>query len=209
MHARAAADLNASAASAVAFKTKPFVALYVDSPEPSGMGAHMLALADELHARCDFAFVCHDWPGAHELAEQARRRGHEANVLPPSVHAWPVLKSWLSARKPDLFHVHAGIGWEGLTAPGLARQVGVPAVLRTEHLPDLLTDADQRADYAAMLDDLDGRVCVSQALPPATTPRRPRRSRWCATACPRRTARARNATRCEPNSASRPTRRWP
>lgn len=142
---------------------RPFVALYTDSAEPSGLGAHMLTLADALADRCDFAFVCHDAPQALALIERAFRGGHEANVLPPGDRAWPTLRSWLQARRPDLFHVHAGVGWEGLAGPGLARRAGVSAVIRTEHLPDVLTDPDQRTDYAAMLADLDARICVSEA----------------------------------------------
>ncbi len=142
---------------------RPFVTLYTDSAEPSGLGAHMLALADELTSRAELAFMCHDSDGGLELAEAARRRGHEANVLPSGDGAWRLLASWLRARRPDLFHVHAGIGWEGLAAPGLARRAGVRAVLRTEHLPDLLTDEAQREAYLEMLGDLDGRICVSAA----------------------------------------------
>jgi len=152
-----------SLGSAAAAKRRPFAALYTDSREPSGVGAHMLALADELARHCDLAFVCHEAPAALELTEAARRRGHEANVLPVGPTAWPVLGGWLRSRRPDLFHVHAGIGWEGTAAPGLARRAGVGAVLRTEHLPDLLTDLEQRADYAAMLQDVDARICVSEA----------------------------------------------
>ena len=149
-------------------RRRPLVALYTESAEPSGMGAHMLALADEVGRGVDAAFMLHDdGLGAggpvRSLAEAARRRGHEVNVLPHGTAAWRTLSSWMKARRPDLLHVHAGIGWEALAAPGLARRAGVTAVLRTEHLPYLLTDEQQQADYHAMLADVDARVCVSEA----------------------------------------------
>lgn len=144
-------------------RPKPFVALYTDSEEPSGLGAHLLALADQIAGKAELAIVCHDAPAARDLAERASRRGHEANVLPAGDAGWRTFSAWLKARRPDLLHVHAGIGWEGLAAPGLARRAGVGAVLRTEHLPYLLTDETQRADYSAMLADVDARICVSHA----------------------------------------------
>lgn len=163
MQATASARRPGAADSRSGAARRPFVTLYTDSAEPSGMGAHMLALADELSGRAELAFMCHDSEGGLDLAEAARRRGHEANVLPVGDGAWRLLGSWLRARRPDLFHVHAGIGWEGLAAPGLARRAGVRAVLRTEHLPDLLTDQAQRQAYADMLEDVDARICVSEA----------------------------------------------
>lgn len=161
------AALTAAAIGAGA-RRRPLVALYTESGEPSGMGAHMLALADEVGRGVDVAFMLHEpRSGGSEpvraLAESARRRGHEVNVLPAGQAAWRTLSSWMRARRPDLLHVHAGIGWEALAAPGLARRAGVTAVLRTEHLPWLLTDPEQQADYHAMLADVDARVCVSEA----------------------------------------------
>lgn len=154
-------------------RRRPFVAFYTDSAEPSGMGEHMLTLADEVSRAeaagsrsgrgVDVAFVCHDGERVREFAEAARRRGHEANVLPEGAAAWRALSAWLAARRPDLLHVHAGVGWEGLAAPGLARRAGVPAVLRTEHLPWVVADDAQVEDYRAHLADVDARLCVSEA----------------------------------------------
>ena len=53
----------------------------------------------------------------------------------------------VAASPAELVHVHAGIGWEGhglVMAAAAARR----PVIRTEHLPWLLTDAAQMDEYA-------------------------------------------------------------
>ncbi len=60
-------------------------------------------------------------------------------------------------------HVHAGIGWEGYGLVRAAKRVGIP-VVRTEHLPYLLTSVVQQAEYRAMLLSVDCRIAVSQAV---------------------------------------------
>ncbi len=58
--------------------------------------------------------------------------------------------------------MHAGIGWEGHALARCGKTTGLP-VIRTEHLPSLLTDPVQKAEYRAMLLCVDRRIAVSEA----------------------------------------------
>ncbi len=128
------------------------VLLATDSANPSGLGRHMLTLARELARdhRVTLAF-----PEAVAEAGEARAAGLDAR-------AWADPAALLADLRPDLLHVHAGIGWEGhaLTRAGAA--AGVP-VVRTEHLPWLVTDPGQEADYAEAAAHLAAVIAVSEA----------------------------------------------
>jgi glycosyltransferase involved in cell wall biosynthesis len=71
-------------------------------------------------------------------------------------------KVWLRLHSASLLHVHAGICWEGhgLTAAGWL--AGVP-VVRTEHLPYLLTDEQQQQEYLIVNSMVDSTIVVSDA----------------------------------------------
>ncbi len=64
----------------------------------------------------------------------------------------------------DVVHVHAGIGWEGHALARAARLAHAPLVIRTEHLPYLITDPSQRAAHARGLTWVDDVICVSAAV---------------------------------------------
>jgi glycosyltransferase involved in cell wall biosynthesis len=64
----------------------------------------------------------------------------------------------------ELVNIHAGIGWEGHAAAAVARASGIPAVVRTEHLPFLLTKDRDRAAYMTGLAHLDGIIAVSDGV---------------------------------------------
>ncbi len=76
----------------------------------------------------------------------------------------------LAAVRPGLLHVHAGIGWEGHALSTAGAAAGLP-VVRTEHLPWLITDAAQEADYAAAAAAVDAFVAVSEAAAATWKPR--------------------------------------
>jgi predicted dehydrogenase/glycosyltransferase involved in cell wall biosynthesis len=63
---------------------------------------------------------------------------------------------------PQLLHVHAGIGWEGQALCAVGRDAGVP-VIRTEHLPWLITDSAQVEAYERAARDVDAFIAVSDA----------------------------------------------
>ncbi|GGD57899.1 hypothetical protein GCM10011411_17420 [Aurantiacibacter arachoides] len=130
------------------------VCLATDSLAPSGMGVHMLALADALE---DCAVTIVAVPGT-DLFEAAR--SHHP------VRAWTddaAFDTWLRASGFAIVHVHAGIGWEGHGLVRAAARAGIP-VVRTEHLPCLITDDGQRADYAEVTRQAAAVIAVSDAV---------------------------------------------
>jgi glycosyltransferase involved in cell wall biosynthesis len=139
--------------------------LFTASPEPSGLGEHMLTLAALLCDRFDVAFGClPTGPGARLLA---RAQAQGIDTLPldgrgcRTVPEILRLQFWLRDHGIDIFHMHAGTGWEGHTATIAAREAGVPAVIRTEHLPDVIADPDERRSHRRMLAHVDRLICVS------------------------------------------------
>lgn len=74
------------------------------------------------------------------------------------------LESWLRQSCVDILHVHAGVAWEGHEAVYAGRRAGVPIVVRTEHLPQLITTNDQRGGHRALVRQLDRLICVSDCV---------------------------------------------
>lgn len=130
-----------------------------DSRDPSGLGEHMLTLAAAL--RCRAGLIAP--PHAQYLVARARAGGGEAAAIdaagdPGAAAAWLREGGWALA------HVHAGIGWEGNGLERVARAGGVAAVIRTEHLPYLLTDPAHRAAHMAALAGVDRLILVSEGV---------------------------------------------
>lgn len=139
----------------------PLLCLYTDSLEPSGVGRHMLMLADKLRDRYRVSFVCPPTTGGMPLLKEAGALGLRTLALEAD-DPRGALRDWLRATGVEVFHAHAGIGWEGHPGIHAARAAGVPTVVRTEHLPDLITDPVQRRDYDRMHRRVDRIVCVSE-----------------------------------------------
>ena len=131
------------------------ICLLTDSFTPSGVGAHMMALAQGLPAD---EIVVAARPGSG-LLERAAAAGFAVKALDDD----PGLARWFRRAQPDLVHVHAGIGWEGHAAVRAAEAAGVP-VIRTEHLPYLLTDPAQRDEHRDTAFRLARLICVSDAV---------------------------------------------
>lgn len=139
---------------------KPVVVLATDSREPSGLGAHMITLGAELAGQFDIIVACqNDEAGVHFLRQAARRKLRIKAFDPAQMEQF---RDWLVACGAKLLHVHAGIGWEGHDLVRYGKAAGVP-VVRTEHLPYLLTSVVQQAEYRAMLKSVDSRIAVSSA----------------------------------------------
>jgi glycosyltransferase involved in cell wall biosynthesis len=152
----------------------PTVVLATESREPSGVGSHMLELARRLSRRgagthvpeFDVVVAAPDGPDARWLLDAADRAGVATWRLPddePSVQA-RVLERLLRDASPDLLHIHAGIDWEGHDFAHGARAARIPALVRTEHLPFLITTEWQAADYRAALPLHDALICVSEGV---------------------------------------------
>lgn len=132
------------------------VLLATDSQDPSGVGHHMLTLARGLAPAHEVALTFAAGPAAARFGALARDSGFEAHVLPDD--PLELLKAW----RPDVLHVHAGIGWEGQRLCTAGRAAGV-TVVRTEHLPWLITNPRQQAEYTAAAGHVDAFIAVSAA----------------------------------------------
>jgi glycosyltransferase involved in cell wall biosynthesis len=128
---------------------KPTVCLYTDSVAPSGVGQHMLMLAEELRERYTIFLVCPPSPAGSRLLERARALG----VRTAEIHAGrpdsdAELAAFLKKAQVELFHCHAGVMIEGYAGVRAAREAGVPAVVRTEHLaePSAVFPTDELPD---------------------------------------------------------------
>lgn len=140
--------------------------LFTDSLEPSGVGEHLLLLASYLSSEYNISFVCPPTQAGHNFLRRAERLGLptlaiEARDNPVSLDALCV---WLREQRIDIFHCHAGIGWECFGGANSARAAGVPAIIRTEHLPYLLTHPIQRLDHQDTVQLVDRIICVSNAV---------------------------------------------
>jgi hypothetical protein len=143
--------------------TKPTLCLFTDSLEPSGLGEHMLTLAAELRRSYQILFVCPSSPTGSLLLERAAAMGCIPLACSRAGEAidYELLNKGLCRLGVQIFHGHAGIGWEGQEGIHTARAAGVPVVVRTEHLPFLITNADQRDAFNTMLSLVDRLICVS------------------------------------------------
>jgi hypothetical protein len=141
------------------------VCLFTASPEPSGVGTHMLALAEGLRDHYDVTLGCSPKGPAQQLLRRAAALGVE--TLPLDGRGWRSepdierLRGWLRASRVDVFHLHAGVGWEGHTAIYAAREVGVPVIIRTEHLPDMIRNLEDRVGHRRLLSAVNRLICVS------------------------------------------------
>lgn len=136
---------------------KPGILLATDSLDPSGMGEHMLALGRGLTERWDvtLAMIGEDRSG---FLPRAARYGLRIKLAKDHDD----FRHWLMRANFGLLHVHAGIGWEGhpFAAAGTAK--GIP-IIRTEHLPYVLTDPEQCAQYRTETEALSHLIVVSEA----------------------------------------------
>jgi glycosyltransferase involved in cell wall biosynthesis len=145
---------------------RPRVCLFTDSLAPSGVGRHMLTLGCRLRSRFDVRIVAprgDDSPDLVDLAAADALEGIRSRVRDGASEA--AFAEWLDKERIDLLHIHAGVGWEGhhgIYAAHLLPQR--PAIVRTEHLPYLLTDPGQRADHARILGLVDRVIFVSEGV---------------------------------------------
>jgi len=133
------------------------VLMVTDSRDPSGVGHHMITLARHLGPGFQPVLGFAAGPTANDFIALARASGVEAWVVKDE--DW---SAWITARGANLLHVHAGIGWEGQALVAIGRDAGLP-ILRTEHLPWLITDPIQRQDYAVGLRGVDQVLTVSHS----------------------------------------------
>ena len=139
---------------------KPRLVLATDSLDPSGLGEHMLTLGRALAGRFDVVLAA---PGADEVLPLLRRAARLGlGMKPIDLADMDGFSEWLRRTGAKLLHVHAGIGWEGHGLTRAGRAAGLP-VVRTEHLPYLLTDQGQQAEYADEIRQVNRMIVVSEA----------------------------------------------
>src|SRR3712207_1317033 len=119
------------------------VCLYTCSFNPSGMGAHMLALAEQyVAAGLDVSVAFWPAPAAESLMARAADLGATLLRTPHPRHPAyaETLADLLRLARPDVVHVHVGTGREDFGGARVAKHAGVPVVVQTLHLPWLLRD---------------------------------------------------------------------
>ncbi len=137
--------------------TRLRIVLATDSVDPSGMGEHMLTLGRALQGQFDVTLAAMDGIEATLLTRAAR-----CGVAVKGIDDNASFEHWLGFSGVSLLHVHAGIGWEGHEIARAGVACGIP-VIRTEHLPYLLTDTEQKERYASESDALAHHIVVSEA----------------------------------------------
>lgn len=71
------------------------------------------------------------------------------------------LHKWFREKRIHVLHSHAGISWEGQQVVRVARSAGVAAIVRTEHLPYLVTNRQQQIEHRQTISLVDRLICVS------------------------------------------------
>jgi glycosyltransferase involved in cell wall biosynthesis len=132
------------------------ILLATDSLEPSGVGEHILALAQGLRSDFDLV-VAAPQDATGSMLERAEGLGLRTKALAGDE------EDFLAAERFDVVHVHAGICWEGQRLSAVAGRAPAAIVVRTEHLPYVLTDPVQRAAYLQAVEGVSGLICVSAA----------------------------------------------
>lgn len=144
------------------------VLLVTDSLAPSGVGEHMVTLGQALQEQVQVSLLFPATPEAISWVERARAGGLVALTLPADAlrAGGPEYVAMLDEIRPDVVHVHAGIGWEGHQLAAVAQALDVPAIIRTEHLPytlRALKDPALEAVYARGVESVKRIICVCEA----------------------------------------------
>ena len=129
------------------------------SSNPSGVGHHLLTLAQAFVASHEVTVAA---PAASGLLPRATALGCAIKAIDAADEDG--LRHWFGAKQFDLVHLHAGIGWEGHVLARAARTAGGAAIVRTEHLPYLLTEPTQQAEHRDGVGEVDRLLCVSAAV---------------------------------------------
>lgn len=130
--------------------------LATDSLEPSGVGEHMLALANGLRDAFDIVLAAPELASGDVLARASQLGVTAAAIAGDGA-------TTIADGAFDIVHIHAGIGWEGHRLAELARLAGITTIVRTEHLPYVLTDPEQQDEHRRGLDNVSSLICVSEA----------------------------------------------
>jgi glycosyltransferase involved in cell wall biosynthesis len=139
-----------------------------DSPDPSGVGEHMMTLAMALRDEVRISLIFSDSDSGKALACRGRTAGLDTCTVPAHslVEGGAGLIEVLEAWRPDILHIHAGIAVEGHGAAAAASALGIAGIVRTEHLPytlRMLGKPALEALYAHGVRPVDRIICVCEA----------------------------------------------
>lgn len=135
------------------------IVLATDSLAPSGVGEHMLTLAHALQQDHNMVLA---FPEAGDGAWFMARAREAGCATMPVDDASATMASRLREASAAVLHVHAGVAWEGHALGSAGWMAGVPTI-RTEHLPYVLTDEEQRLEHLLSVGLVDGTIFVSDA----------------------------------------------
>jgi glycosyltransferase involved in cell wall biosynthesis len=140
------------------------ICLYTPSADPSGMGAHMLDLAEQ-YVRAGAQVSVMVWPTEPGQRMMAGAQSVGARVFamphPRDTSFAPAISDFLRARPVDVFHLHVGTGRENFDGARAARSAGAGAIVQTQHLPWLLTSPGKRVPFFAGIEQVDRLIAVS------------------------------------------------
>jgi glycosyltransferase involved in cell wall biosynthesis len=142
-------------------RRRPRIGIVTDSLVPSGVGEHMLTLGCALRDSFEPVLAFPDEGGGPAFLARAQALGLNTHALRLD-DAGEGASEWLRDAELSLVHVHAGIAWEGHDIGRAARSMALP-VVRTEHLPFVLTDEDQQRGHADAIALVDRVITVSEA----------------------------------------------
>ncbi len=142
------------------------VCYYTRSADPSGMGAHMLDLIRAFAGESELSILCRTSEKARWLSDRAAELGAVAVPLPsPHDSAYPrVIVDFVRSHQVDVFHGHAGWGWEDPDGFRIAKAEGVGAVVLTHHLPFLIHDRRKASRLLETTAPVDHFIAVSSGL---------------------------------------------
>lgn len=138
---------------------RPTIVLATDSLAPSGVGEHMLTLALALQQDHDVVLAFPATGGGAGFLARARAVGCTTMPVDDSSAA---IASRLREASAAVLHVHAGVAWEGHRLGTAGWMAGVPTI-RTEHLPYVLTDEEQKQEHMLSIGLVDRTIFVSEA----------------------------------------------
>ena len=141
------------------------ICYYTRSADPSGMGAHMLDLMRAFAGQAQLSILCRTADRARWLFDGATELGALAVPLPsPHDPAYPrVLTDFVRSQQVDVFHGHAGWGWEDPDGFRVAKAEGA-AVTLTHHLPFLIHDRRKASRLLETTAPVDRFIAVSDGL---------------------------------------------
>jgi glycosyltransferase involved in cell wall biosynthesis len=143
----------------------PSVHLYTPSADPSGMGVHMLCLAEE-YVRQGRRVSLMYWPNANaeKLFAPAEERGVRLARIPHprDPQFADRIADDLRRHPSDVFHLHVGTGRENWDGSRAAASRAVPAIVQTLHLPWLIRNRRKRGAVHTSLELVDRIITVSR-----------------------------------------------